>query len=71
MTVKRIREELQTLRNELAGPERVDGRSAKIELEARIDRIAAHCSASGLKVTAAQSEELSAWWTARFGRVMS
>ena len=65
MTVKKIREELDALRQELAAPSGTVQPSAR---EALIDRLNGLASRMGDRNATADYGELASWWREKFGR---
>lgn len=70
MTIKQIRNELQALKEQLAGPAAVAGPSVLDDIEARLARLADRQDGTGEHSSAAQRADLATWWRNRFGQEM-
>ena len=68
MNMKRIREELQALKEQIASPARVEEPSALQDIEARLDRLAGRQLDTDEQPTASGMAGLATWWRERFGQ---
>ena len=68
MTIKRVREELQALKEQLTGPSSVAGPSALDDIEARLERLAVRQREAGEQPTPSDTAGFAMWWRERFGQ---
>ena len=71
MTVKRVRQELDAIRESLATPVTAREPSAFQDIDSRLDRLAARQREAGERPTATQMAGLATWWRERFGQEMT
>jgi hypothetical protein len=68
MTMKRIRCELDALREALSAPAAVSAPSALDDIGSRLERLAVRQHDATGHLTAVQMAELAQWWKQRFGK---